>query len=213
MKHPVRSGAGCQTESDASAEMWGIRTCDIPLNPACLKKERTDGRRMKTKQQSSNRNTPSVLETQRCATSKYRDKKNYWKRPHFQNILRYHHNFFPRVVTWSRYVNRAFSERNLRKRISISIHFVSIQNVSSWKEGKLCKLKETHGGLTLLEAEVGDFVDGRALAIHEGEELVQEQLLFRVREPAALTADLHAAHHVLLEEGEHPSWGSEEEVD
>jgi len=52
--------------------------------------------------------------------------------------------------------------------------------------------------LTLLEAEVGDFVDGRAEALHEGEELIQEQLLFRVGEPAALTADLHAAHHVLL---------------
>lgn len=41
-------------------------------------------------------------------------------------------------------------------------------------------------------------MDGRALALHEGEELIQEQLLFRVREPAALTASLHAAHHVLL---------------
>lgn len=52
--------------------------------------------------------------------------------------------------------------------------------------------------LTLLEAEVWDFVDWRALSLHEGEELIQEQLLFRVREPAALTADLHAAHHILL---------------
>ncbi|TNN43283.1 hypothetical protein EYF80_046533 [Liparis tanakae] len=47
-------------------------------------------------------------------------------------------------------------------------------------------------------SEVGDFVDGRAEALHEGEELIQEQLLFGVGEPAALTADLHAAHHVLL---------------
>lgn len=53
---------------------------------------------------------------------------------------------------------------------------------------------------TLLESEVGDFVNGRAVAVHEGEELIQEQLLLRVREPAALTAHLHAAHHVLLRE-------------
>lgn len=57
--------------------------------------------------------------------------------------------------------------------------------------------------LTLFEAEVGDFVDGRAEAVHVGEELIQEQLLLRMREPAALTADLHAAHHVLLR-GKHP---------
>lgn len=58
------------------------------------------------------------------------------------------------------------------------------------------------GGLTLLEAQVGDFVDRRAVAVHEGVQLIQEQLLLRVGEPAALTADLHAAHHVLLQEEE-----------
>lgn len=57
--------------------------------------------------------------------------------------------------------------------------------------------------LTLLEAQVGDFVNGRALTVHEGEELIEEELLFRVREPAALTAGLHAAHHVLLKGRRH----------
>ena len=63
---------------------------------------------------------------------------------------------------------------------------------------KESKKDEEKKRLTLLEAEVWDFVDWRALSLHEGEELIQEQLLFRVREPAALTADLHAAHHILL---------------
>lgn len=52
--------------------------------------------------------------------------------------------------------------------------------------------------LTLLEAQVGDFVDGGAVTVHEAEELIQEQLLLRVREPTAFAAGLHAAHHVLL---------------
>lgn len=52
--------------------------------------------------------------------------------------------------------------------------------------------------LTLLKAQVGDFVDGGAVTVHETEELIQEQLLLRVREPTALAAGLHAAHHVLL---------------
>lgn len=38
------------------------------------------------------------------------------------------------------------------------------------------------------------------MLLHEGEELIQEQLLLWMGEPAALTADLHAAHHVLLQE-------------
>lgn len=54
---------------------------------------------------------------------------------------------------------------------------------------------------TLLEAQVRDFVDGGALTVHEGIELIQEELLFGVREPAALTSSLHAAHHVLLGAG------------
>lgn len=52
--------------------------------------------------------------------------------------------------------------------------------------------------LTLLEAQVGNFVDGGAVTVHEAEELIQEQLLLWVREPTAFTAGLHAAHHVLL---------------
>lgn len=67
------------------------------------------------------------------------------------------------------------------------------------EKGKKTETKEGKG-LTLLEAQVGDFVDGGALPVHEGEKLIQEQLLFRVREPAALTAGLHTAHHVLLKE-------------
>lgn len=55
------------------------------------------------------------------------------------------------------------------------------------------------GGLTLLEAQVGDFVDGGSVVLHEDVELVQEQLLLGVGEPAALPAHLHAAHHVLLQ--------------
>lgn len=58
--------------------------------------------------------------------------------------------------------------------------------------------KQKAGLLTLLEAQVGDFVDGRAVVLHEDVELIQEQLLLGVREPAALAAHLHAAHHVLL---------------
>lgn len=54
---------------------------------------------------------------------------------------------------------------------------------------------------TLFEAQVRDFVDGGALPVHEGVELVEEELLFGVREPAALAAGLHAAHHVLLRAG------------
>lgn len=53
-------------------------------------------------------------------------------------------------------------------------------------------------GLTLLEAQVWDFVDGGTVTVHEAEELIQEELLLRVREPTAFTARLHAAHHVLL---------------
>lgn len=41
-------------------------------------------------------------------------------------------------------------------------------------------------------------MDGGALPVHEGVELIQEELLFGVREPAALASSLHAAHHVLL---------------
>lgn len=44
-------------------------------------------------------------------------------------------------------------------------------------------------------------MDGGALPVHEGVELVEEELLFGVREPAALAAGLHAAHHVLLRAG------------
>lgn len=54
---------------------------------------------------------------------------------------------------------------------------------------------------TLFEAQVRDFVDGGALTVHEGIELIQEELLFGVREPAALASSLHAAHHVLLGAG------------
>lgn len=57
--------------------------------------------------------------------------------------------------------------------------------------------------LTLLEAQVGNFVDGGAVTVHEAEELIQEQLLLRVREPTALAAGLHAAHHVLLRRHTH----------
>lgn len=57
---------------------------------------------------------------------------------------------------------------------------------------------EEEGRLTLLEAQVGDFVDGGAVTVHEAEELIQEQLLLRVREPTAFASGLHAAHHVLL---------------
>lgn len=68
------------------------------------------------------------------------------------------------------------------------------------KQGKKGKKEKglKRAGLTLLKAQVGDFVDGRTLAVHEDEQLIQEELLFRVGEPAAVTADLHAAHHVLL---------------
>lgn len=45
-------------------------------------------------------------------------------------------------------------------------------------------------------------MDGGALPVHEGVELIQEELLFGVREPAALAPGLHAAHHVLLRAGE-----------
>lgn len=55
---------------------------------------------------------------------------------------------------------------------------------------------------TLFEAQVRDFVDGGALLLHEGVELIEEELLFGVREPAALAAGLHAAHHVLLRAGQ-----------
>lgn len=51
---------------------------------------------------------------------------------------------------------------------------------------------------TLFEAQVRDFVDGGALPVHKGVELIEKELLFGVREPAALTARLHAAHHILL---------------
>lgn len=44
-------------------------------------------------------------------------------------------------------------------------------------------------------------MDGGALPVHEGIELIEEELLFGVREPAALASSLHAAHHVLLGAG------------
>lgn len=55
---------------------------------------------------------------------------------------------------------------------------------------------------TLFEAQVRDFVDGGALTVHEGVELIEEELLFGVRKPAALASSLHAAHHVLLRAGQ-----------
>lgn len=54
---------------------------------------------------------------------------------------------------------------------------------------------------TLFEAQVRDFVDGGALTVHEGIELIQEELLFGVSQPAPLASGLHAAHHVLLRAG------------
>lgn len=45
-------------------------------------------------------------------------------------------------------------------------------------------------------------MDGRSVALHENKELIQEQLLLWMGEPAALTSDLHTAHHVLLQEEE-----------
>lgn len=60
--------------------------------------------------------------------------------------------------------------------------------------------------LTLLEAQVGDFVDGGAVTVHEAEELIQEELLLRVREPTAFTAGLHAAHHILLRSTPNQTW-------
>lgn len=41
-------------------------------------------------------------------------------------------------------------------------------------------------------------MDRRSVAVHEGEQLIEEQLLLGVREPVAVTANLHTAHHVLL---------------
>lgn len=69
------------------------------------------------------------------------------------------------------------------------------------RKGTFCrarKKKRRRGGLTLLEAQVRDFVDWRSVAVHEGEQLIEEQLLLGVREPVAVTANLHAAHHILL---------------
>lgn len=67
--------------------------------------------------------------------------------------------------------------------------------------------------LTLLEAQVGNFVDGGAVTVHEAEELIQEQLLLRVREPTALAAGLHTAHHVLLRRHTHTHTQGTDQLD
>lgn len=96
------------------------------------------------------------------------------------------------------------SEDTLKSVIARSIKPVTFFQFSNVKRTRKERKKKDKGEkkrwekLTLLEAEVGDFVNGWALTVHESEELIQEQLLFRVREPAALTADLHAAHYIFL---------------